>query len=42
MLWFALGKWSSSHGRFFTRRRYYYQGRWTPLVRVELRYFKTV
>lgn len=42
MIWFALGKWSSSSGRFFIRERLYYLGRWTPLIKVSFRYLKTV
>lgn len=42
MLWFALGKWSSHSGRFFILERYYYRGKWTPIVRVSFRYLKTI
>ena len=39
MIFVALGRWSSAHGRWFTRERIYYKGyRWTPFVHVSWRY----
>ena len=35
----SFGRWSSSHGTYLTQKRVYLQGwRWTPVVRVALRY----
>lgn len=42
MIGFSMGQWSTAAGRFFVRERYYYRGRWTPLVRVRLRYLRTL
>jgi len=39
MIFIAFGRWSSAHGRWFTRERIYRGGwRWTPFVRVSWRY----
>lgn len=36
--WFSFAKWSSSHGRILSLYRIYRNGKWTPFVRVYLRY----
>ncbi len=38
MLWLNFKKFDSSHKRVFTLERYYYKGKWTPLVKVTFRY----
>lgn len=39
MIFISFGRWSSSHGRWFTRERIYWKGyRWTPFVRISWRY----
>ena len=39
MIWIAFGRWNHSAGRWFVRRRLYWQGyRWTPFVRIKGRY----
>lgn len=32
-------KWSSSAGRIFIAKRLYYKNRWTPFIRLSLRYW---
>ena len=41
MIWLSFKRWNSAHGSVFTRERLYYQGKWTPLVRVRFRHLRT-
>ncbi len=39
MIWIAFGRWNSSSGALFIRKRIYWHGsKWTPFVRVFWRY----
>lgn len=40
MIGVNLKKWDHSSGSVVTRTRYYYKGKWTPFVKIKLRYFK--
>ena len=43
MLWLSFAIWNSSHGRIFSAERLYKYGyKWTPLVKLSLRYYKTI
>jgi hypothetical protein len=38
MYWVAFGRWRSAAGSHFIRHRVYLRGRWTPFVRMRIRY----
>lgn len=42
MVWISFGRWSSSSGALFIRKRIYWNGtEWTPFVRLFWRYCKS-
>lgn len=38
MIWLSFSKWSSCSKRYLIRSRIYYKGKWTPFVKLRLRY----
>lgn len=36
--WISLQKWNTSCGKYLTRERVYYRGKWTPFVKLRKRY----
>ena len=41
IIFINFGKWSSSHGKFFTMERIYQNGwKWTPFVKIKKRHKK--